>query len=92
MRPYRRLHRTKDENERFQVQSEANSIAQAKAGDKGRGDQPFDFGVTGPADAPVEVPSEEPQPYICADCQGEIVKGQSNCAGCGVKLNWEGIE
>lgn len=84
---------SQDEIERRRTRSEAISVVKLKAGEGGRGDQEFDFGKTGPPKGadPVEVPSEEVQTYICADCQGEITKDQPNCQSCGVKLEWEGV-
>ena len=92
MQRHRRVHLSHDEIERRRERATAVLVAQGKAGDEGRKDQMFDFGVAaGDGGEPVEVPSEEKQVYICADCQGEIVQDQSNCQSCGVKLNWEGI-
>ena len=36
--------------------------------------------------------STEARRYICIGCKTQIqVKGQPNCAVCGMRLNWEGV-
>ena len=92
MQSHRKSHLTRDEIERRRTRSTAVRVAQQKAGDVERADQEFDFGASAPnpaAGAPVEVPAA--QTYVCADCQADIAQGDAACAGCGVKLDWEGI-
>jgi len=94
MRSHRRIHMSHDEIERRRTRAEAISVVKLKAGDTGRKDQEFDFGLKGPPKGePVEVPPvEEVQIYLCAGCQQEILKDQPACLTCGQKMDWEGIE